>query len=33
MQQSVVHVKHQKPGIYYVLNTDVPYIILQYIYR
>jgi len=22
MQQSVIDVKHQKPGIYYVLNTD-----------
>jgi len=33
MQQSVVHVKHQKPVIYYVLNTDVSHVILQYIDR
>jgi len=31
MQQSVIHVKHQKPGIYYILNTDVPRVIHQYI--
>ena len=30
MQQSVIHVKHQKPGICYILNTDVPHVILQY---
>jgi len=33
MQQSFIHVKRQKPGIYYVLNTDVPHVILQYIDR
>jgi len=31
MQQSIVHVRHQKPVIYCVLNTDVPRVILQYI--
>jgi len=33
VERSVVHVKHQKPVIYYVLNIDVPCVILQYIYR
>ena len=32
VQQSVVHVKYQKSVNYYVLNTDVPCVILQYIY-
>jgi len=32
MQQSVVHVKHQKPGICNILSTDVSHVILQCIY-